>query len=213
MDEAAQFDAREKSDDELFAIVQGRPPAVENGLARRHALELLFARHHARVFLQCVRLLGDEALAEDATQEIFLSFLEKSQRYDDRRYFSSWLYIVVRNHCLNVRRGRKHEVQDYAMETWASRLVDPGDPHGEIQTKEMVELLEGICASELTVREREVIHLRYYWGLSVKEINAALGLQNKSGARSHLATAHRKLRSALHDHIGEDVLGQIFEEG
>ena len=46
----------------------------------------------------------------------------------------------------------------------------------------------------------------------MKEINRILGLENTSGARTHLATAHRKLRDVLRSKFGEDVLRAILDE-
>jgi len=198
-------------DDELLAIVQTRPDV---GPGAREAMELLFERHHARVHAQCARLLGDELLADDATQEIFLSMLEKPLRYDGRQYFGSWLYIVARNHCLNqIRRRRREIALDEPEISLAEHLVDPSSPAHELADQQLGEILRGACDEHLNEREREVVHLRYFWGLRVKEINDVLGLTNVSGARSQLATAHRKLRAALAPYVSEDGLAAFFDEG
>jgi RNA polymerase sigma-70 factor (ECF subfamily) len=202
------------SDDDLFAIVQGEAAEASGMPDKRGALEILFDRYHARVHDQCLRLLGDAPLADDVTQEMFLSLLEKPVRYEGRRHFGSWLYIVVRNHCLNVRRRRQREIaSEDVHEVWSSALVDPGDPARTLHEDEMSRMIARTCQDELSVREQEVVHLRYFWGLRVKEINRVLGLENTSGARTHLATAHRKLRDVLRRRFGDDALRMIFDEG
>jgi RNA polymerase sigma-70 factor (ECF subfamily) len=204
---ASDLTLDEWSDDELFAVVrEERLPSAE-GVDRGRALEVLFERYHTRVYSQCCRLLGDEDLAYDLTQEVFLSFLERPPGYDARRHFSSWLYVLVRNRCFNLRRHQRHEVATEEMEeVWATELIDPADPALEVEQGEMARLVAGICKEELSPREQEVVHLRYYWGLRVKEINQVIGLTNTSGARTHLATAHRKLRQALRAQFGEKAL-------
>ena len=199
-------------DDELFAAVRRGPEAPAGGPDRGRALEVLFARYHARVHAQCRRLLGDEGLADDLTQEIFLSFLEGPLRYDECRYFASWLHVVVRNRCLNVLRKRRREVPDAAPEeTWESLMVAASDPSRDCERRETGESIRRACRQELTLREQEVIHLRYFWGLRVKEIDRVLGLENTSGARTHLATAHRKLRQALRARFAESALPRRLE--
>ncbi len=197
------------SDDELIGAV--RDPASPREL-RHEALEALFERHHARVREQCRRLLGDTELADDATQDIFLALMERTRRYDARRHFTSWLYIVVRNHCFNLRRSRRRETQGDATDLWMRELVDDADPQREAQQNETAALLDRICEERLNPREREVVHLRYVWGLRVKQINELLELDSASGARSHLATATRKLREALTQALGADAMDAILEE-
>jgi RNA polymerase sigma-70 factor (ECF subfamily) len=214
MGEVARHLANESwSDDDLVAVVQGHEPARADLPDRRGALEALFDRYHARVHDQCRRLLGDDQLADDHTQEIFLSLLERPVRYEGKRHFGSWLYVVVRNHCLNVRRRRNREVpHEDPASIWSEALIDPVDPGRQYQQNETARMIGQTCQKELTSREQEVVHLRYFWGLRVKEINHVLGLRNTSGARTHLTTAHRKLRQALRAVLGDDTLNAILDE-
>lgn len=203
----------EWSDDDLFAVVREEPLPSAEDVDRGRALEVLFERYHTRVYSQCRRLLGDEDLAYDLTQEVFLSFLEKPPEYDARRHFSSWLYVSVRNRCLNRRRHRQHEVTTGEMEEfWATQLIDSDDPAQEFEQNEMAQVVAKACREELSPREQGVVHLRYFWGLRVKEINRVLNLTNTSGARTHLATAHRKLREALRARFGEQALLNFLGE-
>jgi len=197
------------SDDSLIAVL--RDLSVSRA-ERNTALERLFDRHHARVYEQCRRLLDDPELAADAAQDIFLGLLAKTQNYESRRHFASWLYIVVRNHCFNVLRRRRKEARGDEEDLWMMQLVDDSDPQREAQRAQTAALLEHICATKLNAREQEVVHLRYVWGLRVKQINELLGLENVSGARSHLATATRKLREALSASLGADAVNALLEE-
>ncbi|MGA8891552.1 MAG: sigma-70 family RNA polymerase sigma factor [Anaeromyxobacteraceae bacterium] len=56
------------------------------------------------VYRRCLRLLGDRAAAEDATQEVFMKLLRDMGRLQDRKTVLPWVYRVATNHCLNVRR-------------------------------------------------------------------------------------------------------------
>jgi RNA polymerase sigma factor (sigma-70 family) len=163
------------------------------------------------VHAQCSRLLDDSELADDATQDIFLGLIDTP--YEGRQHFGSWLYIVVRNYCLNMLRRRKKEIPSDPDEPWSQLLTDPRDPEQNCEREELARLVDQVCAEHLTPREQQVIHLRYSWGLRVKQINEVLGLKNVSGARTHLATATRKLQDAFRAKFGEDGLRSLLEEG
>ena len=64
------------------------------------------------VYRRCLRLLGDRAAAEDATQEVFVKLLRDVERLQDRETVLPWIYRVAMNHCLNVRRDARRRGQD-----------------------------------------------------------------------------------------------------
>jgi RNA polymerase sigma-70 factor (ECF subfamily) len=64
------------------------------------------------VYRRCLRLLGDRAAAEDATQEVFVKLLRDMDRLQDRETVLPWIYRVAMNHCLNVRRDAKRRGQE-----------------------------------------------------------------------------------------------------
>jgi RNA polymerase sigma-70 factor (ECF subfamily) len=64
------------------------------------------------VYRRCLRLLGDRAAAEDATQEVFVKLLRDMDRLNDRETVLPWVYRVAMNHCLNVRRDARRRGQD-----------------------------------------------------------------------------------------------------
>ena len=64
------------------------------------------------VFRRCLRLLGDRALAEDATQEVFVKLMRDLDRLQDRETVIPWVYRVATNHCLNLRRNARRRGED-----------------------------------------------------------------------------------------------------
>ncbi|MBC7185770.1 MAG: sigma-70 family RNA polymerase sigma factor [Calditrichaeota bacterium] len=71
------------------------------------AFEELVRRYQDKVMATCVRMLGNHADAEDAAQEVFVKVYDALPRFDPRAKFSTWLYRISMNHCLNVLRARK----------------------------------------------------------------------------------------------------------
>jgi RNA polymerase sigma-70 factor (ECF subfamily) len=71
----------------------------------RDAITLLFNRHRAEVGRLTFQLLRERERAEDAAQEILLRAFEKMPYFRGESEFSTWLYRIALNHCLEVRRG------------------------------------------------------------------------------------------------------------
>lgn len=136
------------------------------------ALGLLFDRHHARVHALCYRLTGDACVADDLVQESFLRILKYRKGFAARAAFTTWLYRLVRNVCMDhlkaeaARRERSgHLVLEHEHEADASDL-DAADPR-------LVALRSAL--DSLASDKREVLVLSRYEGLSYAEIAEACG--------------------------------------
>src|SRR3989454_11078276 len=80
---------------------------VERAAAgERQALEDLVRRHQAWIYNIAIRMLSHPQDAEDATQEILLKALTRLSSFAGRSSFRTWLYRIVVNHVLNMKRGR-----------------------------------------------------------------------------------------------------------
>ena len=73
----------------------------------KSGLEQLFRMFYKPLVIYAHRLLGNQADAEDAVQEIFIKFWQRDQFADIRSYLRSYLYNSVRNHCVNILESRK----------------------------------------------------------------------------------------------------------
>jgi len=132
----------------------------------REALGILFARHHQTVYALCVRLLMSESAGEDVTQEVFLRILRRANSFSSRSRFTTWLYSVTRNACLDYQRKHRRErskLTRYALEhTPITDTTD--DAHGE-----SLERLRN-ALDALDSEKREILVLRRFNKLSYPEI-------------------------------------------
>src|SRR5579872_2094922 len=109
----------EASDEELLEQYR-RAPASSKG---RSSLNQLFERHHSRVAAWCYRITGDVDSATDLAQEVFLKAFQRIGSFRSDSKFTTWLYSIARNHCLDELRsrgGRPVETSEVPLET----LVD-----------------------------------------------------------------------------------------
>ena len=165
----------EAGDGELLARVAARD---------RLAFELLYHRYVRSIFGLALRRLGDRGRAEDAVQEAFTAIWRSAASYrPERGAPGAWLFTVARNAIVDRFRSSGHPVAE------VPELVsgEPGPPeHAEAS---YVSWRVHRALEELPAREREVLELAYWSGLSQSEVAAFLGIP--------LGTVKTRTRSAL----------------
>jgi RNA polymerase sigma-70 factor (ECF subfamily) len=164
------------SDAELLARV---------GEHDREAFELLYGRYVRPVFSLALRRLGDRGHAEDAVQEAFAAIWRSAATYrPERGAAGGWLYTVARNAIVD-RLRRNGPAADAELPELAS--VEPG-PAQQAEDS-YVSWRVHRALEELQPREREVIELAYWSGMSQSEVAEYLNLP--------LGTVKTRTRSGL----------------
>lgn len=150
----------------------------------RSAFEDLYRRYARPVFGLALRRLGDRGRAEDAVQETFASIWRSAGSYrPERGPGAPWLYAVARNAIVDRARSRTEipaEIPDAAADA-----AGPGDRAEQGWVAWRVHR----ALEELPEREREVIALAYWSGLSQSEVAEFLGIP--------LGTVKTRTRAAL----------------
>jgi RNA polymerase sigma-70 factor (ECF subfamily) len=137
------------------------------------AMQVLFARHHVRVYRFVLRLVRDQTVAEDLINEVFLDVWRQANRFEARSAVSTWLLAIARFKALSALRRRPDEELD---EEAAAAVEDPGDdPDLAVQKKDKSEALRR-CLEALSPEHREIIDLVYYHEKSVEEVAEIVGI-------------------------------------
>ena len=132
----------------------------------------LYQRHRDRVVRFTRRMLGDQARAEEAAQDVFLKLYRARAGYEPRSRFSTFLYRIATNHCLNLHARLERKLVDRGahVDQHAARSLDQ---HGALANKELRELLAAALA-KLPERQRAALLLVHYEGLSYREAAEAI---------------------------------------
>lgn len=140
--------------------------------------EQLVHDNENRMYRAALAILGDPGEAEDAVQDAFVKYLEKRPALEGPRHQANWLLKVTVNRCKSALRS-----------PWRRRVALPDTlpAAGPEERQELEELMA------LPPKDRLVLHLFYYEGLSAAEIAALTGLTQGS-VRSRLCRAREKLR-------------------
>lgn len=161
---------------------------------RRDASAELLLRYRDAVYVWCLRYTRDHDRALDLSQDVMVTAWEKIATFEGRSKFSSWLFAVTRNRCIDA--SRKIDV--LADEEISEEHPDSAPLPDAVAIDEGNEdwLLE-LIRKELDPEEQKAIWLRCVERMPVEEITVVMGVSDKSGARALLQRARRKLRAAM----------------
>lgn len=155
----------------------------------------LFEEHADGIFNFCRRFTGDEALAEDLTQEVFVRALRFGSRFEGRARPSTWLYAIASNLCKDsyAKNRRLSLVEDGTLvhlaghqEALAPLRVEQGEVRRQVRG----------ALSQLTENQREVILLSRYHGKTYPEISEITG-QSVGAIKQTMFRAMNRLRKLL----------------
>lgn len=163
---------------------------VESPLRGELDFERLYRSSRDDVYAYAAGLLRDRTAAEDVTAAAFERAYRKRSRFNaERGSARAWLFGIARNAALDElrRRGRQAELSTDPVD--AATLPDRGDQRSELRL-----LLDG-ALDKLEARERELIALKFFAGLSNAEIGRVIGT-SASNAGTKLHRTMDKLREA-----------------
>ena len=167
------------------------------------AFRVLVDRYGRSVFRLAYRMTNNEFDAEDVVQETFLRAFKQLDSYESRSSFSTWLYRIAANYCLDLIRSRKrHASRRVALgsdeeEENVLENVKATDP-GQDRLYYSAQLKQRLDAALLLLsdQERTAFLLRHFENQSIEEIGAILGL-GVSATKNSIFRAVRKVREAL----------------
>jgi len=172
----------------------------------RSAFDALVRQYDQGVLRLALRVAGSPDEASDLFQEVFLKVYRSLHHFRFESRFSTWLYRVVTNVCLDQLRRKKtrREVQppegEEGQPEYFNTLADDRatlDPERSLRSKEIAVRLAG-ALNRLTPRERMVFELRHYEGLKLRTIGEMCGTSEET-AKNCLFRATQKLRTELGD--------------
>jgi RNA polymerase sigma-70 factor (ECF subfamily) len=161
----------------------------------RLAMQVLFARHHVRIYRFVLRLVRNEATAEDLISEVFLDVWRQAPKFEGRSAVSTWMLSIARFKALSALR-RKPE-QELDEETAAAIEDHSDDPEVTLAKKDKGEALRQ-CLAALSVEHREVVDLVYYHEKSVEEVARIVGIPEAT-VKTRMFYARKKLSELLRE--------------
>lgn len=165
----------------------------------------LFSKYQSRIITFCFRFCNDQVLAEDLTQEIFLRVYQGARRYRPKARFSTWLYRIAVNTCLNEARRLKkgHGIQSMEQPAMYAEKNSPPEyrDNDHISAEETMvarqrdEKIKAAIA-KLPAQQRAAVVLRIYDEFSYKEIADQLSV-TKGKVKTLIYRARQRMKQTL----------------
>lgn len=176
-------------DQEAVRRMAGRDP---------DALAELYDRYARLIYSFALRIVGDQAEAEDVVQDVFSQAWAQAPRYQaSRGAVAAWLLTISRSRAIDRLRARRARPDsEPADDSQLRGLVDPAEPHDAgVFTREQIARLRGAMGS-LPVLQRVAIEMAYFEGLTQSEIAARID-EPLGTVKTRVRLALLKLREAM----------------
>jgi RNA polymerase sigma-70 factor (ECF subfamily) len=159
---------QETDDRQLIARIADRDQA---------ALRLLVGRHQLRVYRFLLRIVRNEAVAEELTNEVFMEVWRNAPRFEGNSTPQTWVLSIAHNRAVSSLRKRREESWD---EERAQAIADEGDdPEVAAQKRDKGALMRR-CMDALSAEHREIIDLVYYHEKSIDEVAEVIGVPSNT---------------------------------
>jgi RNA polymerase sigma-70 factor (ECF subfamily) len=163
----------------------------------REAFATLVRKYQSKVLTLATRILDNRSEAEDIAQDIFVKVFQSLHEFRGASRFSTWLYRITVNHCLNCLRRRTRQQQTLVLSEPAEWIQESpaSNPYRTLEQKERWTLVQAKL-QELSPEHRTIILLRDFEGLSYDEIADVLQLESGT-VKSRLHRARMELKALL----------------
>jgi RNA polymerase sigma-70 factor (ECF subfamily) len=159
----------------------------------RLAMQVLFARHHVRVYRFVLRLVRDETVAEDLISEVFLDVWRQAGRFEGRSAVPTWLLAIARFKALTALRRKPDEALDEEM---IEAIEDQSDDPEVVVAKKDKSASIRKCLAGLSAEHREIIDLVYYHEKSVEAVAEIVGIPENT-VKTRMFYARKRLAELL----------------
>jgi RNA polymerase sigma-70 factor (ECF subfamily) len=189
--------AEERMESVVLTVEEARGEAVIEACKQgdRDAFRRLFERHKDRVYSVALYFFGgDEATAADVTQQVFLKLFTRIGQFQGEAEFTTWLYRLTTNACVDEQRKRRR-VQQFGDDF---ELSEPGGGRTQEESVARAEVRRSVerAVAALKPKLRVVMLLKYFEEMSYEEIARVLGL-SKGTVASRLNRGHKVLARKL----------------
>jgi RNA polymerase sigma-70 factor (ECF subfamily) len=160
----------------------------------KRAFQELIAKYHPYIFKFLIKIIGNNDLAEDLTQDTFIKIIRNIEKFDinGKAKFSTYVITVAKNTYIDYYRKNKNSINISLDENLNLRAIDIEEVvFDKIDYEDVMK-----CFDKLTEEQRLVIRMKYIEGLTLKEIGEKLDLEPKT-IKSRIHNGVVKLRKML----------------
>ncbi|WP_234572924.1 RNA polymerase sigma factor [Rhodohalobacter sp. 614A] len=176
------------------------------------AYEQLFNLFYQDLYGYGLQLCAQTELVRDSIQALFVTLWDRKEYLDEVRSVKAYLLASLRRKILKtLRQERKISPLDFFAEEPAASVqisIEESIIQGELEENQKQILLNAL--EDLPERQKEVLFLKYYNGMSYEEIEEILSI-NYQSIRNHIYRALERLRTSFEDQTATPVLSVFIQ--
>lgn len=159
----------------------------------QHLFGELYTRYRDKVYAKCVGMVNDSVIAEDHTQDIMTRAMHALITYRGEAKFSTWLYAITYNHCMDYL--RKHKRLQF--DDWNDLLSLPEEPNEDevIQVMSLQKERLTLLLELLKPEDKALLVLKYWEDMNLAKIQYILSIKTESALKMKLFRARKRLRA------------------
>lgn len=150
---------------------------------------ILYKKYSSKVYSKCLSLLRDEGLAKDAAQDIFIKIFLNLAKFGAQSKFSTWVYSITYNYCIDVIRKKKKMRSIFSDEIENAPDIIEEVPDEELLAMEVSRLK--VVLDKIPVGDKMVLLMKYQDDMQIKEIAVVLG-KTESAIKMKIKRAKHK---------------------
>ena len=151
--------------------------------------EALYSRYVNKVYRRCLSMTKDSDQAQDFTQDIFLRAFSRLDRFEQRSTFSTWLYSISYNYCVDQLQNAKRRPTVSLLDNHDYGLTDSDDAaRYESRMQHLAQVMKSLPPDEV-----QLLRMKYEDGLDIETIGRQLNLSN-SAIKMRLKRSRDKIR-------------------
>jgi len=150
---------------------------------------VLHKRYYRKVLDKCYGMVKDRGTAEVLAEDIFSKVYEKLPSFRQESSFSSWLFSITYNHCIDYMREKKHlHYPNWNRENEIPQIMDEEEEAGDrITYEKLLQVLE-----QIHPEEKALLVMKYQDNMSIKQISSALRI-TEAAAKMRLKRAKTRV--------------------
>jgi RNA polymerase sigma factor (sigma-70 family) len=173
---------------------------IEEYLSTRKTtyFNILYKRYGRKVYAKCIYLLKDEDSANDAVQDIFIKILLNLENFERKAQFSTWVYSITYNYCIDYLRKKKKEQMLFADENEQTKEIAQDESPDALLLEIDVERLSYIL-DEMNTEDKTILLMKYQDDMMIKEIAVILN-KTESAIKMKLKRAKERALQIYKSH-------------